>query len=79
MDHFADIFVSLQARGKSHDKDREHTFEFWLQNKGAHLVGIELLDAKLAPWTHHNSPGKLRADYDGETFTIKYVSWFRPS
>jgi len=59
MDHFADIFVSLQARGRSQDKDR-----------------IELLDAKLAPWTHHNSPGKLRADYDGETFTIKCVGVF---
>jgi hypothetical protein len=28
MDHFADIFVSLQARGKSQDKNREHIFEF---------------------------------------------------
>jgi hypothetical protein len=32
MDHFADIFVSLQARGKSQDKDREHTFEICMQN-----------------------------------------------
>ncbi|KAH9065959.1 hypothetical protein EDB87DRAFT_1679642 [Lactarius vividus] len=41
MDHFADIFVDFQARGKTKDKDR-----------------IELLDAKLAPWTQHTSPGK---------------------
>jgi hypothetical protein len=31
MDHFADIFVNLQARGKSRDKDRESTFEFFMR------------------------------------------------
>jgi hypothetical protein len=28
MDYFADIFVDLQARGKSNDKDRELTSKF---------------------------------------------------
>ncbi|KAI0304693.1 hypothetical protein BC826DRAFT_977756 [Russula brevipes] len=59
MDYFADIFVDLQARGKSNDKDR-----------------IELLDAKLARWTRHNSPGKVRADYDGDSFVIKCIGVF---
>lgn len=59
MDHFADIFVDFQARGKTNDKDR-----------------IELLDAKLAPWTQHTSPGKMRADCDGDSFSIKCVGVF---
>lgn len=36
---------------------------------------IELLNAKLASWTRHDSPGKVRADYDGDSFVIKYVSY----
>ncbi|KAH9004251.1 hypothetical protein EDB86DRAFT_2155380 [Lactarius hatsudake] len=59
MDHFADIFVDFQARGKTKDKDR-----------------IELLDAKLAPWTQHTSPGKMRADCDGDSFSVKCVGVF---
>lgn len=74
MDNFADIFVNLQALGKARDKDREYTFEFFYARSGAHLTEIELLNAKLAPWTRHDSPGKLRADYDGDTFAVKYVS-----
>jgi hypothetical protein len=72
MDHFADIFVNLQARGKSRDKDRES--EFFMRVPQLISAEIELLNAKLAPWTQHNSPGKLRADYDGDTFAVKYVS-----
>jgi len=30
MDHFADIFVNLQTRGKSQDKDREFTFQVFM-------------------------------------------------
>jgi hypothetical protein len=30
MDNFAHIFVYLQARGKSQDKDREPTFKFFV-------------------------------------------------
>ncbi|KAI9445014.1 hypothetical protein H4582DRAFT_1805459 [Lactarius indigo] len=59
MDHFADIFVDFQARGKTKDEDR-----------------IGLLDAKLAPWTQHTSPGKMRADCDGDSFSVKCVGVF---
>jgi len=59
MDNFAHIFVDLQARGKSQDKDQ-----------------IESLNARLAPWTRHDSPGKARADYDSESFVIKCVGVF---
>lgn len=38
------------------------------------MTEMELLDAKLAPWTQHNSPSKLRVDTDGDGFSIKYVS-----
>ncbi|KAI0322651.1 hypothetical protein OF83DRAFT_1167349 [Amylostereum chailletii] len=37
---------------------------------------IEKLDKKLAPWTQHNSPGKIRADFDGDTFSIKCIGVF---
>jgi uncharacterized protein (DUF2235 family) len=59
MDHFAHLFVALQARGKSQDKDQ-----------------IESLDAKLAAWTKHDSPGKARANYDGDSFAIKCIGVF---
>lgn len=29
------------------------------------------MDAKLAPWTAHDSPGKKRADSDKDTFSVK--------
>ncbi|KAI0004139.1 hypothetical protein BJV74DRAFT_763443 [Russula compacta] len=59
LDHFAGIFITLQARGKSQDKHQ-----------------IELLDAKLAPWTKHNLPSKAKADCDGESFGIKCIGVF---
>ena len=34
------------------------------------------MDNQLSPWTAHNSPGKLRADSDKDTFSIKYVALF---
>jgi hypothetical protein len=74
MDNFAHIFVDLQARGKSQDKDGEPTFKFFYLKHEAYGVEIESLDAKLAPWTRQDSPGKARADYDSESFVIKYVS-----
>lgn len=32
MDHFADIFVDFQARGKAEDKDRETAFFFYVNS-----------------------------------------------
>ncbi|KAJ7786267.1 hypothetical protein B0H16DRAFT_25079 [Mycena metata] len=37
---------------------------------------IQRLNAELAPWTHHDSPGKRRADSDDHTFSIKFVGVF---
>ncbi|KAJ7900304.1 hypothetical protein B0H14DRAFT_1559495 [Mycena olivaceomarginata] len=34
---------------------------------------IQQLNAQLAPWTSHDSPGKKRADSDNDTFSIKFV------
>ncbi|KAI0815026.1 hypothetical protein BC629DRAFT_1579622 [Irpex lacteus] len=59
MDHFADIFMAYQKRGKAEDSQE-----------------IQALDSQLAPWTAHNSPGKLRADSDKDTFSIKCVGVF---
>lgn len=47
---------------------------FSLKIRGSCNEEIESLDAKLAPWTKHDSPGKARADYDGDSFSIKYVT-----
>lgn len=74
MDYFAYIFAELQARGKSQDKDREPTFKFFSLKYEAYVVEIESSDAKLATWTKHDSPGKARAYYDGDSFAIKYVT-----
>lgn len=38
-----------------------------------HVTEREALDKTLAPWTGHNSPGKKRADYDDDSFSIKCV------
>jgi len=70
MDYFADIFVDLQARGKTQDKDRESTFRAWCKSK-TNLAEIDLLDLKLAPWRNPSSPGKLRANCNGDSFAIK--------
>ncbi|KAG9222766.1 hypothetical protein CCMSSC00406_0004680 [Pleurotus cornucopiae] len=37
---------------------------------------IEQLKAKLAPWTHHDSPGKTRADFDSDSFSVKCIGVF---
>ncbi|KAI0001828.1 hypothetical protein BJV77DRAFT_16954 [Russula vinacea] len=37
---------------------------------------IESSDAKLATWTKHDSPGKARAYYDGNSFAIKCIGVF---
>lgn len=34
-------------------------------------IEIAKLDDKLAPWTHHDSPGKKRADSDDDSFSVK--------
>ncbi|KAF7347868.1 DUF2235 domain-containing protein [Mycena venus] len=37
---------------------------------------IQRLNAELAPWTGHDSPGKKRADSDEDTFSVKFVGVF---
>ncbi|OCH96096.1 hypothetical protein OBBRIDRAFT_766161 [Obba rivulosa] len=59
MDHFAEIFVAYQKRGKATDPDE-----------------ILALDKQLAPWSQHNSPGKVRADSSATTFSIRCVGVF---
>ncbi|KAJ7706225.1 hypothetical protein B0H17DRAFT_919570, partial [Mycena rosella] len=34
---------------------------------------IRSLKKELSPWTHHDSPGKIRADSDDDSFSIKLV------
>ncbi|KAJ7293538.1 hypothetical protein C8J57DRAFT_1269293 [Mycena rebaudengoi] len=34
---------------------------------------IQRLTAELAPWTHHDSPGKKRADSDADSFSVKFL------
>jgi len=34
---------------------------------------IQRLNAELAPWTSHDSPGKKRADSDKDSFSVKFV------
>ncbi|KAI0274841.1 hypothetical protein BC834DRAFT_965318 [Gloeopeniophorella convolvens] len=50
--------------------------DFQARGKATDKAQIEALDRKLAPWTSHTSPGKIRADYDGDSFAIKCVGVF---
>ncbi|KAI0068241.1 hypothetical protein BV25DRAFT_1793249 [Artomyces pyxidatus] len=59
MDHFADIFIDYQTRGRAKTE-----------------IERQALDKKLEPWTQRNSPGKIRADSDGDTFSIKCLGVF---
>ncbi|KAJ7487558.1 hypothetical protein B0H11DRAFT_1720990 [Mycena galericulata] len=34
---------------------------------------IQSLNNELAPWTHHESPGKIRADSNDSSFSVKFV------
>ncbi|THH16823.1 hypothetical protein EW146_g3879 [Bondarzewia mesenterica] len=59
MDHFAQIFINFQKRGKA--TNASETAE---------------LDAKLAPWTGSDSPGRKRANYEDDSFSVKCVGVF---
>ncbi|PSS37677.1 hypothetical protein PHLCEN_2v501 [Hermanssonia centrifuga] len=59
MDHFADIFMAYQKRGKATDPTE-----------------IAALDKQLVPWNQHSSPGKVRADSDEHSFSVKCVGVF---
>ncbi|KAJ7244759.1 hypothetical protein B0H12DRAFT_801130 [Mycena haematopus] len=37
---------------------------------------IQRINAELAPWTGHDSPGKKRADSDSDSFSVKFVGVF---
>ncbi|KAI0932121.1 hypothetical protein AcW2_000831 [Taiwanofungus camphoratus] len=37
---------------------------------------IKALDKQLAPWTHHDSPGKKRADLGPDSFSVKCIGVF---
>ncbi|CCL99034.1 uncharacterized protein FIBRA_01043 [Fibroporia radiculosa] len=60
MDHFGDIFIAFQKRGKPEIDAKEN----------------EQLDKILAPWTGHDAPGKRRADSSPHSFSIKCVGVF---
>ncbi|KAJ3557735.1 hypothetical protein NM688_g1306 [Phlebia brevispora] len=46
------------------------------RGKAQDQAQIETLDRQLAPWTRHDSPGKLRADFNDHTFSVKCVGVF---
>lgn len=79
MNHFAEVFVNFQKRGKSKDPAGEkhdviNTVPSLLILVPPRLIEQADLDKKLAPWTSHDSPGKKRADSDKDSFSIKYVA-----
>lgn len=77
MDNFAQIFINFQKRGKT--KNKAGTVEFIRFKFACLTVSLEIaeLDEKLAPWTHHDSPGKKRADSDDDSFSVKWdLSWY---
>lgn len=76
MDHFAEIFVNYQKRGKTRDKASMHPNPQLLHACSEFMAlwsVIADLDAKLSPWTAPGSPGKKRADSDDHSFSVKFV------
>src|SRR4051812_12510193 len=72
MDHFAGIFLAYQKLGKSKDDAGEGQLSVIFSLSELVLpVEIQQLNAQLAPWTSHDSPGKKRADSDNDTFSVK--------
>lgn len=73
MEHFAGIFIAYQRMGKTSDpRGRPLTLCPHFRRVNI-VVEIEQLKAKLAPWTHHDSPGKARADFDSDSFSVQYA------
>lgn len=73
MDHFADIFMMYQKRGKAKDPQGELASRIPGLCRTNHLRTTEqaTLDKQLARWTSHTSPGKVRADSGPHSFSIK--------
>ena len=74
MDHFADIFLAYQKRGKATDQDGKSLPGIHAGKGGGvdYLCAeITKLNAQLEPWTGPNGPGKKRADVGLNGFSIK--------
>jgi hypothetical protein len=76
MDHFASVFMAFQKRGKEKDPDGAVRLPLSFVHSQSMELEIAKLNKQLAPWVHHDSPGKRRADSDNNTFSIKCVGVF---
>jgi hypothetical protein len=75
MDHFAKIFICYQKMGKANNDGGKFRGETYSRSHGTnHLPSAERakLREELDPWCKKNAKGKMRADSDGDKFTIKY-------
>jgi uncharacterized protein (DUF2235 family) len=61
---------------KDMDNFAQIFINFQKRGKTKNKAEIAELDEKLAPWTHHDSPGKKRADSDDDSFSVKCVGVF---
>ena len=76
MDHFADIFLAYQKRGKANDPEGKIILYCWLLTfLNLLFAEIQKLDAQLKPWTSDDGPGKRRAAIGPEGFSIKYGNY----
>ena len=73
MDHFADIFLAYQKRGKAKNPEGTCMFSKFLRHHFLNFLftEIRLLDQKLAPWTGSNGRSKRRAAINSEGFSVK--------
>ena len=75
MDHFAKIFIGYQKMGKaSNDGGKFPLSTLSLSHEPNRVPSIERakLRETLDPWCKKEAKGKMRADCDGDKFTIKY-------
>lgn len=71
MDHFATIFLAYQKRGKAQDPEGTGLCYHVRMALTRSAIEIRQLDEQLAPWRKADALGKIRANPEGEGFTIK--------
>jgi len=71
MDSFAKIFINYQKIGKAQKLDSKSRSGTYHSSALTLVAEKRKIEEKLAPWKSPISKGRLRADIDGDKFTIK--------
>lgn len=74
MDHFAEIFVAFQQRGKTEDPESKlFTSLYFMLRLLTKISEIAALEKELEPWTKPDARGKQRMHFEDNPFPVKQV------